>query len=108
MSLYNVHLAGGKSAYQSAVEGGYTGTEQEFNSTLGNLGLTFSATLLTGNTSLVFEDNKITSDSVLDSVYTSVFGVKIKKATFAEGSLTLEFPAQTEDITVTAVVNADV
>lgn len=30
--------ADGKSAYTAAAENGYTGTEQEFNTTLGNLG----------------------------------------------------------------------
>ena len=108
MGLYNANIIGGKSAYVSAVEGGYTGTESEFYSTLGNLGLTFSSTLATGETTVVFEDERLTTESVLDSVYTSIFGVKVKSATFGEGTLTLEFPTQTEDMEVKAVVDADV
>ena len=108
MGLYNANIIGGKSAYMSAVEGGYKGTEAEFNSTLGNLGMTFSSTLLSGETTLVFEDERLTTESVLDSVYTSVFGVKIKSATFGEGTLTLEFPSQEADMEVKVVVDADV
>lgn len=108
MGLYNANIIGGKSAYVSALEGGYTGTESEFYSTLGNLGLTFSSTLATGETTVVFEDERLTTESVLDSVYTSIFGVKVKSATFGEGSLTLEFPTQTEDMEIKAVVDADV
>ena len=108
MGLYNANIIGGKSAYMSAVEGGYKGTEAEFNSTLGNLGLTFSSTLLSGETTLVFEDERLTTESVLDSVYTSVFGVKIKSATFGEGTLTLVFPSQEADMEVKVVVDADV
>lgn len=108
MGLYNANIIGGKSAYMSAVEGGYKGTEAEFNSTLGNLGMTFSSTLLSGETTLVFEDERLTTESVLDSVYTSVFGVKIKSATFGEGTLTLVFPSQEADMEVKVVVDADV
>lgn len=38
MSLYNVHLAGGKSAYQYAVDGGFEGTEAEFVELMGDIG----------------------------------------------------------------------
>lgn len=107
--LYDTRLVGGKSAYNYAVEGGYSGTEEEFTQSLGemgDIGITLTSTLVAGETTLVFSDNRITTDDVLNNVYTSKFGMSVKSAVFGEGTLTLEFPSQQEDITVKVVINA--
>ena len=110
--LYDTRLVGGeagKSAYEYALEGGYVGTETEFAESLGDMGdigITFTRTLTSGETTLTITDNRITVDSVLNNVYTSKFGMSVKSAVFGEGTLTLEFPSQDEDITVKVVINA--
>ena len=110
--LYDTRLVGGeagKSAYEYALEGGYAGTETEFAESLGDMGdigITFTRTLTSGETSLTITDNRITVDSVLNNVYTSKFGMSVKSAVFGEGTLTLTFKAQEEDITVKVVINA--
>lgn len=107
--LYDTRLVGGKSAYNYAVEGGYSGTEEEFTQSLGemgDIGITLTSTLVAGETTLVFTDNRITTDDVLNNVYTSKFGMSVKSAVFGEGTLTLEFPSQDEDIEVKVVINA--
>lgn len=110
--LYDTRLVGGaagKSAYEYALEGGYAGTETEFAESLGDMGdigITFTRTLASGETTLTITDNRITVDSVLNNVYTSKFGMSVKSAVFGDGSLTLEFPSQDEDIEVKVVINA--
>ena len=73
---------------------------------MGDIGITFTRTLTSGETSLTITDNRITVDSVLNNVYTSKFGMSVKSAVFGEGTLTLEFPSQDEDIEVKVVINA--
>ena len=110
MVLYDVGLAGGKSAYQYALEGGYKGTEAEFMESLGNIGeigIILTATLTSGETSLTFTDDRITANSVLNSVYTTKYGVAVESVVFNNGTLTLEFPSQEEDIDVKVVINAN-
>jgi hypothetical protein len=63
-----------------------------------------TSTLTAGVTSLTLTDSRITTNSILDSVYTSIFGVAVKSAVFASGSLTLTFPAQTSDMVVKVVI----
>ena len=63
-------------------------------------GLVLTATLTAGSTSLVFSNNAITTNSTLDNVWASVFGVNPTNAVFATGSLTLTFPVQASDISV--------
>lgn len=63
-------------------------------------GTVLSSTLTSGSTTLVFQDASITTNSTLEDVYTSVFGVVPTDAVFATGSLTLTFPAQNADISV--------
>lgn len=107
--LYDTRLVGGKSAYNYAVEGGYSGTEEEFTQSLGemgDIGITLTSTLVAGETTLVFTDDRITTDDVLNNVYTSKFGMSVKSAVFGDGTLTLEFPSQEEDIEVKVVINA--
>ena len=67
-------------------------------------GFTLSSTLTAGQTTLTFSDTRITTNSILDSVYTSIFGVAVKTAEVTNGSLTLTFKEQTENITVKVVI----
>ena len=62
------------------------------------------STLTTGNTSLVFTDDAISSDSTID-IYTSVYGVSPKNASISGNTLTLTFKAQNVDIDVKVVVS---
>jgi hypothetical protein len=111
--LFDTRLTGGlagKSAYQYALEGGYQGTEADFTESLGDMGdigITLTTTLPSGETSLVLADERITADSTLNAVYTSKFGMSVKSAVFDEGSLTLEFPSQDEDVDIKVVINAN-
>jgi hypothetical protein len=111
--LFDTRLTGGlagKSAYQYALEGGYQGTEADFTESLGDMGdigITLTTTLPSGETSLVLSDERITADSTLNAVYTSKFGMSVKSAVFDEGSLTLEFPSQDEDVDIKVVINAN-
>ena len=100
----------GKSAYEYAQEGGYNGTEAEFTEALGDIGdigITLTTTLPSGQSSLTLTDERITTDSTLNAVYTSKFGMSVKSAVFEEGSLTIEFPSQDEDVDIKVVINAN-
>lgn len=59
----------GKTAYQAAVEGGYTGTEAEFNEVLSNSGevpyLIEVPYLEDGNAFLAYKNNKVTLEAIL-------------------------------------------
>ena len=109
MALFDVGLVNGKdgkSAYQYAKDAGYKGTESEFAETLADIGVTLTSTLPAGQTTLTFIDEKITADSILNTVYTSIFGVSVKSAEFIDGSLTIEFVEQDEDMEVVAIIDA--
>ena len=67
-------------------------------------GFSLTSTLTSGQTSLTFTDARITENSSLSAVYTSIFGVSVKTAEVTNGSLTLTFKEQTEDITVKVVI----
>ena len=67
-------------------------------------GFTLSSTLTSGQTTLTFSDSRITTDSILASVYTSKFGVGVSSAEITTGSLTLTFKQQDEDIVVNVVI----
>ena len=67
-------------------------------------GFSLTSTLTSGQTSLTFTDARITENSILSAVYTSIFGVSVKTAEVTNGSLTLTFKEQTEDITVKVVI----
>ena len=60
-------------------------------------------TLLAGKTELALSSEKISADSTID-IYTDVYGVSPKTATVADGSITMTFKAQTQDIGVKVVV----
>lgn len=72
--------------------------------TLENAEITLSSTLTAGQTTLTFSDARITDNSILDSVYTSKFGVGVSSAVISEGSLVVTFPTQEEDIVVKVVI----
>ena len=67
-------------------------------------GVELTSTLSTGSTSLTFTDSRITTDSILVAVYTSIFGVAVKSAVFENESLTVTFKEQTEDMVVKVVI----
>lgn len=60
--------------------------------------------LIAGSTQITISSPYITEDSVL-SFYTSIYGVNPSKAEVADGSVTLEFPSQTEDMEVGVQIN---
>lgn len=68
-------------------------------------GFTLTSTLTAGQTSLTFTDARITENSILSAVYTSIFGVSVSSANIVTGSLTLTFPQQEEDVTIKVVIN---
>ena len=111
--LFDTRLTGGlagKSAYEYAQEGGYKGSEADFTESLGDIGdigITLTTTLPSGESSLTLTDERITADSTLNAVYTSKFGMSVKSAVFEEGSLTIEFPSQDEDVDIKVVINAN-
>lgn len=63
-------------------------------------GLVLTATLTAGSTTLVFSNNAITTNSTLDNVWASIWGITPTNAVFATGSLTLTFDAQASNIDV--------
>ena len=69
-------------------------------------GVTLTGTLTTGQTEIIFEDERITEDSVLNAVYTSLFDVSVESAVFNNGSLTLTFLEQAEDMSVDVIIDA--
>lgn len=62
--------------------------------------------LPSGQTTITFTSEEITNDSKLNAVYTSIFDVQLESASFGDGTLTLVFPAQEEDMEVVALINA--
>jgi hypothetical protein len=67
-------------------------------------GKELTATLTAGSTTLTFTDASITSDTIVDNVLTSVYGVIPEGMTISNGSLTLTFEEQATDIGVKVVI----
>jgi hypothetical protein len=67
-------------------------------------GKELTSTLTAGSTSLTFTDAGITSDTIVDNVLTSVYGVIPEDMTISNGSLTLTFEEQATDIGVKVVI----
>ena len=63
-------------------------------------GLVLTETLAAGNTTLTFTNQNITTDSTLEDIWASVFGIFPTDAVFATGSLTLTFEAQSSAIDI--------
>lgn len=63
-------------------------------------GVVLIDTLEAGETTLTFTNQAITTNSTLDNIWASVFGIFPTNAVFATGSLTLTFDAQTNDIEI--------
>lgn len=67
-------------------------------------GFELEGVLLAGETTIELSDIRITENSILDVVYTSIFGVQLYSAEFSAGSLLLEFPVQETDLNVKVVI----
>jgi hypothetical protein len=67
-------------------------------------GKELTATLTAGSTTLTFTDASITSDTIVDNVLTSVYGVIPEDMTISSGSLTMTFDTQAIDIGVKVVI----
>lgn len=63
-------------------------------------GIVLIDTLEAGETTLTFTNQAITTNSTLDNIWASVFGIFPTDAVFATGSLTLTFEAQANDIEI--------
>lgn len=63
-------------------------------------GTVLTDTLEAGETTLTFTNQAITTNSTLDNIWASVFGIFPTNAVFATGSLTLTFDAQANDIEI--------
>lgn len=63
------------------------------------LGVIIIKTLAAGETTMILEDETITTESTID-IYTSVYGVSPTNAIVEAGSITLTFEAQDGDIGV--------
>lgn len=63
-------------------------------------GIVLIDTLEAGETTLTFTNQAITTNSTLDNIWASVFGIFPTNAVFATGSLTLTFDAQANDIEI--------
>ena len=63
-------------------------------------GLVLTATLTAGSTTLTFSNQAITTNSTLDNIWASVWGINPTNAVFASGSLTLTFETQSNDVDI--------
>ena len=78
----------------------------EATTNLPTAGTQITGVLNAGETEITFTNDAITSDSTLNAVYTSKYGMSVNSAVFGEGSLTLTFSAQEENIDVLVVIDA--
>jgi hypothetical protein len=76
----------------------------DMNTAKARLGKELTATLAAGSTTLTFTDASITSDTIVDNVLTSVYGVIPENMTISNGSLTLTFEEQATDVGVKVVI----
>lgn len=66
-------------------------------------GTEFIATLIAGQTELIFENSEITTDSTID-FYTNIYSVNPKTVEVTSGKITMTFKAQTNNLGVKVVV----
>ena len=78
----------------------------EATTNLPTAGTQITGVLNAGETEITFTNDAITSDSTLNAVYTSKYGMSVNSAVFGEGSLTLTFSAQEENIDILVVIDA--
>ena len=78
----------------------------EATTNLPTAGTQITGVLNAGETEITFANENITSDSTLNAVYTSKYGMSVNSAVFGEGSLTLTFSAQEENIDILVVIDA--
>lgn len=102
----NITLSAENTTYDNSTSGmSATNVQGAINELNEQNGFTLSSTLTAGQTTLSFNDTRITDNSTLASVYTSKFGVGVSSAEITTGSLTLTFTAQEEDVVVKVVIN---
>lgn len=109
----NITLSAENTTYDNSTSGMYATNVQEAidelseaTSNLPSVGTQITGVLNAGETELTFANENITSDSTLNAVYTSKYGVSVNSAVFGEGTLTLTFSAQEENIDVLVVIDA--
>lgn len=66
-------------------------------------GITLIATLIAGQTEIVFEDEAITTDKTFD-YYTDVYGISALAIDVINGKITMEFPIKKIDIKIKVVI----
>ena len=102
----NITLDAEHTSYDNSVSGlSATNVQGAIDEIKSENGFSLTSTLTAGQTSLTFTDARITENSILSAVYTSIFGVSVKTAEVTNGSLTLTFPQQEEDVTIKVVIN---
>lgn len=67
------------------------------------LGVVLTGTLLTGSTSITFQDPSISTSSTIE-IFTDTFGVNPVSVTVGTGTMTITFEAQAADLGVKVVV----
>lgn len=96
---------------QSSLPNGYTSIESSLSTIKNPISAletiksetTITGTLTSGQTSLTLSDSAITTDSMIE-IYTSIYGVNPTNVVASDGSVTLSFKTQTQDIGVKVVV----
>lgn len=109
----NITLSAENTTYDNSTSGMYATNVQEAiddlseaTSNLPSVGTQITGVLNAGETEITFANENITSDSTLNAVYTSKYGVSVNSAVFGQGTLTLTFSAQEENIDVLVVIDA--
>lgn len=67
------------------------------------LGVVLTGTLLTGSTSITFQDPSISTSSTIE-IFTDTFGVNPVSVTVGSGTMTITFDAQAADLGVKVVI----
>lgn len=67
------------------------------------LGVVLTGTLLTGSTSITFQDPSISTSSTIE-IFTDTFGVNPVSVTVGTGTMTITFEAQAADLGVKVVI----
>lgn len=97
------HLQNEIETLQSSLSTFKTEVQSDVSTINTRLGKELTSTLTAGQTSLIFTDTSITTNSTVD-VYTSVYGVNPEGMTVNSGSLTLTFDRQASNIGVKVVI----
>ena len=60
----------------------------------------FTGTLTAGSTTITFQDNAITTDSIEDGIFTDIWGVFPTNVAITTGQIVITFPAQQSNMSV--------